>query len=182
MESDSRPSFIVETKSHQFTVQASTFDRLARAICTGLGLPTYEVSWDFIDQEEMRSLNKQYRDKDSSTDVLSFPQEQWPDPLRFRAPVWPLPEPTIDEELPPKMLGDVIISPVDALQNAKGIGHSLDREAAFLLVHGILHLCGHDHIQANEEQKMVTEQRAIMSFLETIEARPLWTGCCEVES
>jgi probable rRNA maturation factor len=180
LESDSRPSFIVETPQHQFEIQAPIIDRLAQAICAGLGLPDYEVSWDFIDQEEMQSLNQQYRDKDRSTDVLSFPQEEWAEPLRFTAGAWPLPERELDEDSPPQMLGDVIISPEDALANATSIGHALDRETAFLLVHGILHLCGHDHMEPEEEQRMIAEQQAIMAFLESAEQSPLWAGCCEV--
>lgn len=180
MESDSRPSFIVETPQHQFEIQADIIDRLARVICAGLGLPDYEVSWDFIDPEEMKSLNQQYRDKDRSTDVLSFPQEEWGEPLHFEAPSWPLPDTDHAEDQPPQMLGDVIISPEDALANATGIGHRLDRETAFLLVHGILHLCGHDHMEPAEELRMIAEQQAIMAFLERAEQSPLWTGCCEV--
>ncbi|HET9241491.1 MAG TPA: rRNA maturation RNase YbeY [Oligoflexus sp.] len=180
MESDSGPSFIVETPLHTFQIQAETIERLTRAICAGLGLPDYEVSWDFIDQDEMRSLNQQYRDKDRSTDVLSFPQEEWDEPLHFTAPSWPLPDNADNEDEPPQMLGDVIISPEDALANAESIGHSLDRETAFLLVHGILHLCGHDHMEAEEEQRMIAEQQAIMAFLERAEQSPLWAGCCEV--
>jgi len=181
LEPDSRPSFIVETNNQYFRVRATTIDRLARAICSGLGLPHYEVSWDFIDQEEMLSINKQYRGKATSTDVLSFPQQEWKEPLHFKKPQWPLPSIHVAEDLPPNLLGDVMISPADALLNAKSIGHSLDRETAFLLVHGILHLCGHDHMQANEEQRMIAEQQNIMAFLETVDQSPLWTGCCEVE-
>ncbi len=180
MESDSRPSFIVETSQHQFQIQADIIDRLTQIICAGLGLPEYEVSWDFIDQDEMKSLNQEYRDKDRSTDVLSFPQEEWAEPLHFEAPSWPLPEVDRSEDEPPQMLGDVIISPEDALANAQSIGHALDRETAFLLVHGILHLCGHDHIEPQDEQRMIAEQQAIMAFLERAEQSPLWTGCCEV--
>jgi probable rRNA maturation factor len=180
LESDSRTSFIVETPQHQFEIQADTIDCLTRVICAGLGLPDYEVSWDFIDPDEMKNLNHQYRDKDRSTDVLSFPQEEWEEPLHFEAPAWPLPEAEENQDEPPHMLGDVIISPEDALANAKNIGHELDRETAFLLVHGILHLCGHDHMKPEEEQRMIAEQQAIMTFLERAEQSPLWTGCCEL--
>lgn len=182
MESDSSPSFIVKTEKHEFSVQTPIVDRLVRAVCTGLGLETYEVSWNFVDPIEMQSLNQQYRQKDRSTDVLSFPQEEWAEPLHFAAPAWPLAAAAADDDQPPEMLGDVIISPEDALTNASEIGHSLDRETAFLLVHGILHLCGHDHMQPEEEQRMIAEQQAIMTFLERAERSPLWTGCCEVKA
>jgi probable rRNA maturation factor len=181
LESDSSPSFIVETPLHTFEIQADSIERLTRAICAGLGLPDYEVSWGFIDQDEMKALNQQYREKDRSTDVLSFPQEQWEEPLHFADPTWPLANARDHEDQPPQILGDVIISPEDALANAQSIGHSLDRETAFLLVHGILHLCGHDHMEEEEEQRMIAEQQAIMAFLERAEQSPLWTGCCEVK-
>jgi rRNA maturation RNase YbeY len=79
---------------------------------------------------------------------------------------------------PPPVLGDVVISLPDAARNARRIGQSLDREVAFLLVHGILHLAGHDHLAARDEKKMLAAQRALMRRLARGKGgRPLWTRC-----
>lgn len=181
MEPDSSKFIELSTPDGHFRINPEQIDTIVRTICSGLGLPTHEVSWDFVDSGEMQTLNQQYRNKDRSTDVLSFPQEEWNEALSFHKPAWPLPEDEWNGDAPPQLLGDVIISPSDALHNAKNIGHGLDRETAFLLVHGILHLCGHDHMESVEEERMTTQQQQIMQFLESIESQPLWADCITVE-
>lgn len=167
----------------QFRIQPESIDAITRHICASLGLDDYEVSWDFVDASAMQELNRQFRSKDRSTDVLSFPQEEWESPLLFQKPSLPLTASSDnDDDSPPQILGDVVISPEDAWHNAQNIGHSLDRETCFLLVHGILHLCGHDHEEAEEEALMIAQQKAIMEFLETAAQRPLWEGCVSIEA
>jgi probable rRNA maturation factor len=65
----------------------------------------------------------------------------------------------------PTMLGDIVISPSDAQKNADDIGQSLERELLFLMVHGILHLCGYDHQRSTDEQKMLQQQTLIINSL-----------------
>ena len=65
----------------------------------------------------------------------------------------------------PTMLGDIVISPIDAKKNADDIGQSLEREFLFLMVHGILHLCGYDHQRSTDEQKMLHQQTLIINSL-----------------
>ncbi len=181
MEPDSRP-FTVSSPSLHFRIQPALIETIARHICAGLSLADYEVSWDFVDASTMQELNRQFRNKDRSTDVLSFPQEEWLTPRIFQKPSLPLPPPSDnDDDTPPHILGDVVISPEDAWHNAQNIGHSLDRETCFLIVHGILHLCGHDHNDPDEERLMIDQQKAIMEFLETAAHRPLWDGCISIE-
>lgn len=87
-----------------------------------------------------------------------------------------------DASQPPKpsahsqLLGDLVISPVDAWRNAQDIGQGLDREVAFLIVHGILHLCGHDHKHPEEESIMKHQQKLLMKTLE-MKDDPLWQDC-----
>ena len=111
-----------------------------------------EVSVSFIDNREIRILNKQYRDKDVPTDVLSFP----------------LGENGVYDENPDnnyKLLGDVVISLEKAKEQAELYGHSETREIAFLTVHSMLHLLGYDHenggleetIMREKEQEILTE-------------------------
>lgn len=91
-----------------------------------------EVSVTFVDNARIRELNKQYRDKDTATDVLSFPLGE---NGRY----------DIDEDNGCKLLGDIVISMERAMEQAELYGHSLQREVAYLTVHSMLHLLGYDH-------------------------------------
>ncbi|MGN0642331.1 MAG: rRNA maturation RNase YbeY [Huintestinicola sp.] len=91
-----------------------------------------EVSVSFVDNSEIRQLNKVYRNKDKSTDVLSFPLGE--DGVY-----------DINQETGAMLLGDVVISMETAVKQAQMYGHSLEREVGFLTVHSMLHLLGYDH-------------------------------------
>lgn len=91
-----------------------------------------EISVTFVDNEEIHKLNKQYRNIDRETDVLSFPLGENG-------------EYDINHDTGAKMLGDVVISLPKAVEQAEMYGHSLQREIAFLTVHSVLHLLGYDH-------------------------------------
>ncbi len=91
-----------------------------------------EVSVSFVDNAEIRHLNKQFRNKDRSTDVLSFPLGE--DGVY-----------DTNRETGALLLGDVVISMETAVRQAKTYGHSLEREVGFLTVHSMLHLLGYDH-------------------------------------
>jgi probable rRNA maturation factor len=92
----------------------------------------YEVSISFLDDEQIRQLNKEYRGRDSATDVLSFPQKK-----DGRHDVNP--------ESGLEMLGDIAISIPKVYEQAERFGHSIQREFAYLTVHSMLHLLGYDH-------------------------------------
>lgn len=95
----------------------------------------------------MRQLNKRYRKQDKSTDVLAFPIQEGPGPRT-------------------DLLGDVVISLPTAQRQAKESNHSLDRELAVLLVHGVLHLCGYDHERGGAEaRRMQRRERAILCLV-----------------
>jgi len=87
--------------------------------------------------DEVRQLNNQFLGIDEPTDVLSFPDES-DDFVQ-----------ALSEE---KLLGDIAISLPTARRQAESVGHSLDAELAHLLTHGILHLCGYDHVNSEEEE------------------------------
>ena len=92
-----------------------------------------EISVTFVDNARIHELNKQYRDKDAPTDVLSFPMAENG-------------EYDIDEDNGCKILGDIVISMERAMEQAELYGHSLQREVAYLTVHSMLHLLGYDHL------------------------------------
>lgn len=111
------------------------------------------ISLTFTDNEGIRELNRTYRDKDAATDVLSFPLYD------FSAGDRPLPG-------TPAELGDIVLSLERAGEQAAELGHSYEREAAFLCVHSVLHLLGYDHERSPEdEEDMCRRQREIMSRL-----------------
>ena len=104
------------------------------------------------DDEEVRRLNRQHRGIDTTTDVLSFPVEGSGE--GFPAPpggVW--------------WLGDVVVSYPQAVRQAADYGHSIEREMAFLVVHGILHLLSYDHYLPAEEARMQARQEAVLGSL-----------------
>jgi probable rRNA maturation factor len=101
----------------------------------------YEVSVTFVDDEEIRILNNEYRNIDRSTDVLSFPMGEEDN---FNVPYTPL-------------LGDIVISLETAQRQAREFGHSLEREIAYLTAHSMFHLIGYDHI--NEADKIVMREK-----------------------
>ena len=103
-----------------------------------------EASLALVSDEEIRGLNRQYRQIDSSTDVLSFLMG----------------EPNFETEA--MVLGDIIISFPTASRQAAKYGHSLERELAFLTVHGMLHLLGYDHKDKQEEGIMFAKQEQIL--------------------
>ena len=114
-----------------------------------------EVSVTFVDNEEIRDLNKKFRGIDKATDVLSFPLFDYEGESE---------EPPVDEML--GMLGDIVLSLEQADVQAKEYGHSFEREVAFLTVHSMLHLLGYDHETGEEDEAdMRRRQSAVMDLM-----------------
>ena len=116
-----------------------------------IGIHT-EVSLTLSDDEYIHTLNRQYRSKDCPTDVLSFALNEGEEPEIIDGP----------EEM---LLGDIIISVETAARQAEEFGHSLERELAFLTVHGMLHLLGYDHQREEERSEMRAEEEYVLSQL-----------------
>ena len=112
-----------------------------------------EISVRFVDDEEIHKLNKQYRNVDSSTDVLSFPLGE--DGVYDTNP-----------DTGAKLLGDIVISITHAINQAQRFGHSLQREIGFLTVHSMLHLLGYDHENGGMEAvRMREKEEAVLTKL-----------------
>ncbi len=114
-----------------------------------------EMSVTFMDNQAIREINRDYRQKDAATDVISFALEETGEgelPILF------------DEEIPdfPRNLGDIMISLERTKEQAIEYGHSFERELGFLAVHGFLHINGYDHMTAEDEKEMFTLQREIL--------------------
>lgn len=111
-----------------------------------------EVSITFVTNEEIHRINREYRDKDQPTDVISFALEELGEG-----------EVQIIGEGIPRVLGDIIISTDRTREQAQEYGHSFERELGFLAVHGFLHLLGYDHMTEDEEKIMFGKQDEILS-------------------
>ena len=108
-----------------------------------------ELTVVITDAEQVRELNRAFRNVDATTDVLSFP-------MGSMAESSPLPE-----EVPP-YLGDVVIAFPVAEAQARRYGHSVQEELRLLVVHGVLHLLGYDHATPEEEAEMWARQERIL--------------------
>lgn len=111
-----------------------------------------EVSISFVTNEAIHEINREYRDKDQPTDVISFALEELGEG-----------EVQIVGEGIPRILGDIIISIDRTKEQAEQYGHSFERELGFLAVHGFLHLLGYDHMNEADEKVMFGKQDVILS-------------------
>lgn len=109
-----------------------------------------EVSISFVDNEEIKALNNQYRNYDEVTDVLSFGMDEDRTNLNHNTVNVPI------------ALGDIVIAVDRAREQAEAYNHSLMRELGFLTVHGLLHLLGYDHIEKEDEKLMFGKQTDIL--------------------
>jgi probable rRNA maturation factor len=111
--------------------------------------PLADLSVLLVDVDTMTHLHVQWMDEEGPTDVLSFPMDE-------------LRPPSDDEEPAEGLLGDVVLCPVVAEQQAAKAGHGTEDELHLLCVHGILHLLGYDHADPVEEQEMFGLQRTLL--------------------
>lgn len=131
-------------QQREVKISQEMFSLLEKVIETAAELEGYsggEVSVAFVSNQQIKELNKKYRDKNEATDVLSFP---------------------IDQEI----LGDIIISAQRAAGQAEEYGHSLKRELAYLTVHGMLHLFGYDHHGQEEKDEMRQKEERVLTELD----------------
>ena len=123
-----------------------------------------DVSLMLVTDEEIRAMNKETRNIDKATDVLSFPMQEFDHPAdfsAFREGDYSVFDPASGE----LMLGDIVVNSERVAQQAKEYGHSQKREFAFLIAHSMLHLQGFDHIKADEAAEMEKAQNEILERL-----------------
>jgi probable rRNA maturation factor len=125
---------------------------LAQHVLAEMGVsPLAELSILLVDTGHMERLHVQWMGEPGPTDVLAFSQDELDDR--------PLDD---DDEVPPTLLGDVVLCPVVAAKQAETLGHSTAAELDTLCTHGILHLLGYDHAEPEEEQLMFREQARLL--------------------
>lgn len=115
------------------------------------GLPdSLVIGLTFCDDDAIRAINAEYRGIDRATDVLSFPLYERDDEIEL-----------FDDELSP--FGDIVLSVPHAIAQAEEYGHSVEREVCYLVVHGLMHLAGYDHIEPEDKSEMRAEEEALLN-------------------
>ena len=112
------------------------------------------LSITFTNPEEIRKLNKEFRNIDKSTDVLSFPMFEKEELKKLD-----------NSRQYPEPLGDIVISIEQVEIQAEEYGHSFERELAYMIVHGFYHLMGYDHIEENDKKEMRAKEENILNKL-----------------
>lgn len=123
-----------------------------------------EISLTLVNNEMIREINREMREIDAPTDVLSFPMLHYEAPADFSQieRSW---EETVNPDTDEVMLGDIVLSLDKVRAQAEEYGHSEKREYAFLIVHSMLHLMGYDHMEPCEAAEMEDRQREILEML-----------------
>lgn len=140
---DNRQGIIEITEQNMKAIEKAVEASLKVEGCEG----DYEISVSFVTNEEIRELNRNYRNVDSETDVLSFPMDD------------DVFEGTI-------ILGDIVLSTERIIEQAKDFGHSLEREMLYLTVHSMLHLLDYDHMTDEEKETMRKKEKEVMKELQ----------------
>jgi probable rRNA maturation factor len=169
---------VVDINKSEFVINTDAIEQFAFEVCKLLGIPDYELCIRIVDLDEIHQLNRSFRGIDRPTDVLSFPQVQWQEPLSFK--IEASGKNASARRGPPDVLGDIALCLDVAKTNSESIAQPLAQEACFLIVHGILHLCGHDHTNPEEESIMIAQQKMLMSHLSVQDSWPIWSKCVEI--
>lgn len=123
-----------------------------------------EVSLLLTDNQGIHEFNKETRNIDAPTDVLSFPNIEYDIPGNFEMAEEQEAD-CFEPDSGELILGDIIISVEKVISQAEEYGHSSKREFAFLVAHSMLHLCGYDHMTPEEEQEMIKKQETVLNHL-----------------
>ncbi len=121
-----------------------------------------EVNVILTDNDAIQEINRDYRQIDAPTDVLSFPMVDYEQEADF-SHLEEAAEDYFNPETGELVLGDIIISVEKVMKQAESYGHSRERELAFLIAHSMLHLCGYDHMEEDERLVMEEKQREILN-------------------
>jgi len=145
-------------------VELERLSGLARSVLESRGIKgNVEVSLLFVDEIAIAALNERFLERAGPTDVLAFPVEDDPvPPGRFPDMGGTGPGSEADDE-PPLLLGDVVVCPAVAERNAQDRSIRYDDEIALLVVHGLLHLLGMDHVIDAEAEAMEALERQLLS-------------------
>ncbi|MEE8290832.1 MAG: rRNA maturation RNase YbeY [Candidatus Tectomicrobia bacterium] len=140
----------VQNRQRTVAIDTPRVKKRLQQMLTYLGCGETELSVVFANDRMLRHLNRTYRQQDRPTNVLAFPQP---------------PMPGVGTS--PTLLGDVIVSLPTAAREARELEQSVENRVLYLLLHGILHLLGHDHERSStERRRMETLEHAILAYLQ----------------
>ena len=169
MSADPLINVLVSSDDSGYKIRQQNVQDIATSILSKLNVHSCVIDISFINAESMLDLCKRFVQKDYATDVLSFGQIVWkPENLRKLKPLL----------LNGQTLGDVVICLDVAKKNSQNIGQSLEREVAFLILHGILHLMGFDHIEEDDRTQMRAQEKRVMTIIS--QSSP-WIGMIQEE-
>jgi probable rRNA maturation factor len=182
---DGDPAVFVADEQQAQPVDAARWQALAQRTVVALGVTgDAELSVLFVDEDAIAELNGRFLGNRAPTDVLSFPIDGEHEP-GGRSPDGGTNAPDRDLPTPddlPLLLGDVVICPAVAARNAPGHAGTYEDELALLVVHGILHLLGHDHAEAAERQAMWDHERRLLAELHGPLAGDPWAAVAAEEA
>jgi probable rRNA maturation factor len=147
---------MITIKNKQRTaINLDLLHKQAAFLLQALGYSDFELNILIATEKQMHQFNKQYRSKDKPTDVLSFPYHQ----------LTPNKKATFEED--ERILGDLILAPAYILKDAQKLGISYEDRLRHLVIHGVLHLLGYDHISDADYKKMRRQELAMERKLQT---------------
>lgn len=140
--------FIEKNEDLQPDISEALVEKAATAALKHQSAPeTADLTIVLSDDQQLQQLNLEWMGVDAPTDVLSFPSDE------------------VDPESGNRYLGDILVSVERALEQATAAGHLVEAEVQLLIVHGVLHLMGHDHADADEKARMWQAQSEILGIL-----------------
>lgn len=162
----------VDNRQNKLKVEDSLVEKLTKVVEFALEEEEVdikcEVSLLFVDNDEIKTINKDTRGIDKETDVLSFPMLEYENKKVFKEMYknYTFSQSDFDgEEL---VLGDIVLSLEKALEQSKEFNHSYEREASYLVIHSVLHLLGYDHMEKEEKELMRNREEEILNKLNII--------------
>ena len=157
---------LIENLQDKIEVLEGLKDNIKKVVCMCLEAESVkldsQVSIYFVDNTNIQRINKETRDIDKATDVLTFPIAEFNKGK--------LNETTgdVDMDSGALVLGDIVVSLEKALSQSKEYGHSFEREVLFLITHGIYHILGYDHMTDDDEREMINKQELVLSKLNIV--------------
>jgi probable rRNA maturation factor len=127
---------LIENRQNRHRLPELKIERTARRILDALGYPEAQLSILIVNDDQIAELNRRYLNHAGPTNVISFPMQEGP-----------------FSDITPDLLGDVVISVDTAHREAEEAGMAMQERLNQLLIHGILHLVGYDHVNSNQEAK-----------------------------
>lgn len=159
----------VDNRQNKLKVEESLIEKLTKVIEFALEEEEVdikcEVSLLFVDNDEIKTINKDTRGIDKETDVLSFPMLEYENEKVFKEMYKNHTFSQSDFDGEELVLGDIVLSLEKALEQSKEFNHSYEREASYLVIHSVLHLLGYDHMEEGEKELMRNREEEILNKL-----------------